>query len=58
MQLCLGIKESMDNSKVYRKLEERKRIDEINFKRAAIGPIKKTYKTDPTKVNTNTSSKN
>lgn len=39
----------MDNSKVFRKLEERKRIDEINFKKAAIGPIKKTYKADPTK---------
>jgi hypothetical protein len=46
----IAVKESLDNSKIARKLEDRRTIDDINFKKAAIGPIKKTYKYDPTKV--------
>ncbi|XP_054160946.1 mitochondrial inner membrane protein OXA1L-like [Oppia nitens] len=45
-----SIKESMDNSKVMKQLEDRKRMDEMAFKKAAIGPIKKTFKSDPTRI--------
>ena len=46
----LGFKESMELAKVTKQIAERQRIDEINFRKAAIGPIKRTYSYDPTKV--------
>lgn len=36
--------------KITRELAERERIDEIQFQRAGNGPLVKTYKYDPTKV--------
>ena len=30
-------------------VEERKRADELQFRRAGMGPVPKTYKYDPTK---------
>lgn len=36
--------------KITRELAERERMDEIQFQRAAKGPLVKTYKYDPTKV--------
>ncbi|KAG5677249.1 hypothetical protein PVAND_007021 [Polypedilum vanderplanki] len=45
-----GLKDSWTNMKITRELEERKRIDEIAFQRAAKGAIQKTYKHDPTKI--------
>jgi YidC/Oxa1 family membrane protein insertase len=44
-----GLKDSWTNMKITRELEERKRIDEIMFQKAAKGAIQKTYKYDPTK---------
>lgn len=44
-----GLKDSWTNMKITRELEERKRIDEILFQKAAKGAIQKTYKYDPTK---------
>ncbi|XP_055606282.1 mitochondrial inner membrane protein OXA1L [Uranotaenia lowii] len=43
-----GIKDSWTNMKISRELEERARIDEINFQKAGRGPMVKTYKFDPT----------
>lgn len=45
-----GVKDSFTNMKITRELEERKRIDEIMFQKAAKGAIQKTYKYDPTKA--------
>lgn len=45
-----GVKDSWTNMKITRELEERKRIDEIMFQKAAKGAIQKTYKYDPTKA--------
>ena len=39
----------MTNAKVTKQMEERSRADEMRFKRAAMGPVVKTYKYDPTK---------
>ncbi len=36
--------------KITRELAERERIDAIQFQRAGSGPLVKTYKFDPTKV--------
>ncbi|KAI7697450.1 hypothetical protein SSS_01817 [Sarcoptes scabiei] len=36
--------ETMDNAKINRLLQERKNLDEINFKKAGIGPIQRTFK--------------
>lgn len=47
-----GLKDSWTNMKITRELEERKRLDEIVFQRAAKGAITKTYKFDPTKPRT------
>lgn len=47
-----GLKDSWTNMKITRELEERKRIDDIIFQRAAKGAIQKTYKYDPTKPRT------
>ncbi|XP_023013469.1 OXA1L mitochondrial inner membrane protein [Leptinotarsa decemlineata] len=44
-----GIKDSWTNIKITKELEERTRLDEIQFNRAGKGPIVKTYKYDPTK---------
>lgn len=44
-----GLKDSWTNMKITRELEERKRLDEIMFQKAAKGAIQKTYKYDPTK---------
>lgn len=44
-----GLKDSWENIKISRELEERKRIDDIVFQKAAKGAIQKTYKYDPTK---------
>ncbi|XP_044262838.1 mitochondrial inner membrane protein OXA1L [Tribolium madens] len=46
-----GLKDSWTNIKITRELEERKRIDEMQFQKAGRGPIVKTYKYDPTKQN-------
>lgn len=43
------IKEAYTNTKITRIVEERRNIDEIQFKRAGLGPIQKTYPYDPTK---------
>ena len=43
-------KETIENAKINKIIEERKTIDEITFKKAGIGPMKKTYKQDPTRV--------
>ena len=40
----------MENAKINKMMEERKTIDEITFKKAGIGPLKKTFKEDPTRV--------
>jgi YidC/Oxa1 family membrane protein insertase len=45
-----GLKDSWTNMKITRELEERRRIDEIMFQKAAKGAVQKTYKIDPTKV--------
>lgn len=45
-----GIKDSWTNIKITKELEERRRIDDLQFQRAGKGPIVKTYKFDPTKV--------
>lgn len=44
-----GLKDSWTNVKITKELEERRRLDEIQFQRAGKGPIQKTYKYDPTK---------
>jgi len=46
-----GVKDSWTNIKITKQLEERKRLDELQFQRAGKGPLVKTYKYDPTKVN-------
>ncbi|XP_023177132.2 mitochondrial inner membrane protein OXA1L isoform X2 [Drosophila hydei] len=53
-----GMKESWDNMKITKEIEERQQLDEIRFAKAGKGPLVKTYKYDPTKphstpVNTN-----
>lgn len=45
-----GVKDSWTNMRITRELEERERIDEINFSRAGKGAVKKTYKYDPTQT--------
>lgn len=45
-----GLKDSWTNMKITRELEERRRVDEIMFQKAAKGAVQKTYKLDPTKV--------
>lgn len=44
-----GLKDSWTNMKITRELEERRRIDDIVFQKAAKGAVQKTYKYDPTK---------
>ncbi|RZC41436.1 mitochondrial inner membrane protein OXA1L, partial [Asbolus verrucosus] len=50
-----GIKDSWTNIKITRELEERRKLDELQFQRAGKGPIVKTYKFDPTKQSSPTS---
>ncbi|XP_017081200.1 mitochondrial inner membrane protein OXA1L [Drosophila eugracilis] len=45
-----GMKESWDNMKISKEIEERQRLDEIRFAKAGKGPLVKTYKFDPTKT--------
>lgn len=45
-----GLQDSWTNMKITRELEERRRVDEIMFQKAAKGAVQKTYKNDPTKV--------
>lgn len=44
-----GLKDSWTNMKITRELEERRRVDDIVFQKAAKGAVQKTYKYDPTK---------
>ncbi|EDW69562.1 mitochondrial inner membrane protein OXA1L [Drosophila virilis] len=44
-----GMKESWDNMKITKEIEERQQLDEIRFAKAGKGPLVKTYKYDPTK---------
>lgn len=39
--------------KITKQLEERRNLDEMQFRRAGKGPIAKTYKYDPTKQTLN-----
>jgi len=50
-----GIKESWTNMKITNELQERQRMDEIQFSRAGKGPLVKTYRHDPTKPKPSTS---
>ncbi|KAH8239303.1 hypothetical protein KR032_002907 [Drosophila birchii] len=45
-----GMKESWDNMKITKEIEERQRLDEIRFAKAGKGPMVKTFKYDPTKT--------
>ncbi|XP_034656022.1 mitochondrial inner membrane protein OXA1L [Drosophila subobscura] len=45
-----GMKESWDNMKITKEIEERQRLDEIRFAKAGKGPLVKTFKHDPTKA--------
>ena len=49
--LFLDFRETMDNAKINRRMEERNSLDEISFKKAGVGPLQKTYKHDPTSRN-------
>ncbi|EDW79887.1 uncharacterized protein Dwil_GK18022 [Drosophila willistoni] len=48
-----GMKESWDNMKITKEIEERQRLDEIRFAKAGKGPMVKTFKHDPTKPKPN-----
>ncbi|XP_015608293.1 mitochondrial inner membrane protein OXA1L [Cephus cinctus] len=50
-----GFKESWTNMKISRQLNERARVDEIEFQKAGRGPIVKTYPYDPTNKNSTNS---
>lgn len=43
-----GIRDSWTNMKITKEMEERQRLDELQFQRAGRGPVQKTYKYDPT----------
>ena len=49
----IDFKETMENAKINKLIEERKTIDEITFKKAGIGPLKKTFKHNPTRIRNN-----
>ncbi|KAF7279754.1 hypothetical protein GWI33_006784 [Rhynchophorus ferrugineus] len=42
-----GLQESWTNLKITKEIEERRRLDEIQFKKAGQGPIQKTFKIPP-----------
>ncbi|XP_063232812.1 mitochondrial inner membrane protein OXA1L [Bacillus rossius redtenbacheri] len=44
-----GIKDTWTNSKIVKELEDRRRVDELQFQRAGRGAVQKTYSFDPTK---------
>ncbi|XP_022920028.1 mitochondrial inner membrane protein OXA1L [Onthophagus taurus] len=44
-----GVKDSWTNIKISKEIEERARVDELQFQRAGKGPLVKTFKYDPTK---------
>lgn len=44
-----GIQESWTNMKIGQELENRRRYDEMQFRKAGTGPLKKTYRYDPTR---------
>ncbi|XP_029849798.3 mitochondrial inner membrane protein OXA1L isoform X2 [Ixodes scapularis] len=44
-----GVKDSFTNARITRELEDRVRADEMQFKRAGMGPVVKTYPYNPTK---------
>ncbi|CAG9864608.1 unnamed protein product [Phyllotreta striolata] len=44
-----GLKDSWENMKIAKELEERRKLDELYFQRAGRGPMVKTYKHNPTK---------
>ncbi|XP_076332346.1 mitochondrial inner membrane protein OXA1L-like [Tachypleus tridentatus] len=48
-----GLKESLKTSRDIRHMEDRRQFDEIQFRKAGTGPIKKTYPFDPTKQRPN-----
>uniref|UniRef100_A0A1A9ZS44 Membrane insertase YidC/Oxa/ALB C-terminal domain-containing protein n=1 Tax=Glossina pallidipes TaxID=7398 RepID=A0A1A9ZS44_GLOPL len=50
-----GMKDSWQNMKIAKEIEERQRMDEIRFSQAGRGPLVKTYKYDPTKQRTEVS---
>ena len=41
---------AMQNSRIAREIDDRFRVDAVNFRQAGMGPIRKTYKYDPTKA--------
>ncbi|OQV17253.1 Mitochondrial inner membrane protein OXA1L [Hypsibius exemplaris] len=43
-------RESTQNSRMAREIDDRARVDSVNFRQAGMGPIPKTYKFDPTKI--------
>lgn len=42
-----GFKESWNNAKVASEMEQRQKVDSLKFKEAGLGPITKTYATNP-----------
>ncbi|CAN8001086.1 unnamed protein product [Ixodes pacificus] len=44
-----GVKDSFTNARITRELEDRVRADEMQFKKAGMGPVVKTYPYNPTK---------
>lgn len=44
-----SVTDALEQGRMAREIEERSRLDAVNFKKAGIGPIQKTYKYDPTK---------
>ncbi|CAG0878531.1 unnamed protein product [Darwinula stevensoni] len=44
-----GVSDAWTNMKIAKELEDRRQVDEIQFKKAGTGAIKKTYSYDPTK---------
>ncbi|XP_064611199.1 mitochondrial inner membrane protein OXA1L-like [Liolophura sinensis] len=52
-----GFRSSMNNAKLMNEMEDRERVDAIRFREAGLGPLQKTYKYDPTKVQQQTPTK-
>lgn len=49
MSTIIFVFSAWTNIKVTKELEERRHVDELQFRRAGKGPVVKTYKYDPTK---------
>ncbi|XP_031619688.1 mitochondrial inner membrane protein OXA1L isoform X2 [Contarinia nasturtii] len=45
-----NVKGAWSNLKLSREIEDRRRLDQINFEKAGTGPLVRTYKFDPTKM--------